>query len=260
MARPENIANSKISGTTTPIALVATAELKAGETKLKVSEKPPTGLEAAGQFRIIIGSEILLVTGGQTTEEWTVERNVGENSKEANHPIGTPIYHCLTKEALELLTAPTAFKEVAAEHEIESEFFNELGESSVTIAVPTSNTPIAVIFRALVATSIEGNGRVAVFVNGTQVSRAGPNEVYELSTTSTASTFALIQTTSHSLVSESNTEIAGTHPALIGSANTFNPFLIFPAATGKQIISVRFRATLGKIKVKNQALWAAPWT
>src|SRR5208282_2860057 len=105
MARPENISNSKISGTTTPIALVATAELKTGETKLKVSEKPPTGLEAAGQFRIIIGSEILLVTGGQTTEEWTVTRNVGEGSKEANHAVGAPIYHALTKEAIEEILA-----------------------------------------------------------------------------------------------------------------------------------------------------------
>ncbi len=80
-----------------------TVEAAKGATTLKVSAKPPAALEAAGQFRVIIGSEIFLVTAGQTTETWTVEPG-REGSTEAAHPAGTePIFHFLTAGALKTL-------------------------------------------------------------------------------------------------------------------------------------------------------------
>ena len=54
----------------------------------------------AGQFTIVVGQEIMLVTAGQTTTEWTVTRKSEAPSAEANHPVGTEVFHFLTAEAL----------------------------------------------------------------------------------------------------------------------------------------------------------------
>lgn len=101
MAVPQNIANSTTPGTVVALGTL-TAELKTGEVKLKVSAKPPAALEAAGQFTIIIDSEIMIVTAGQKTTEWTVTRKA-ESSTEANHLVGAEVLDYLTAEALKLL-------------------------------------------------------------------------------------------------------------------------------------------------------------
>lgn len=99
MALPENVANSSTPGAVTALGTL-TAEVTAIATKIKVSAKPPAALEAAGQFHIVIGSEILLVTAGQTTTEWTVTRGV-EGTTGAIHANGVSVFHFLTAEALQ---------------------------------------------------------------------------------------------------------------------------------------------------------------
>jgi len=101
LAVPQNIANSTTPGTVVALGTL-TAELKTGEVELKVSAKPPAALEAAGQFTIIIDSEIMIVTAGQKTTEWTVTRKA-ESSTEANHLVGAEVLDYLTAEALKLL-------------------------------------------------------------------------------------------------------------------------------------------------------------
>jgi|ERR1022692_248275 hypothetical protein len=98
MALPELIANSSIPGEVTILTELA-KECTAIATEIEVKAKPPAALEAAGQFRIVIGQEIILVTGGQTTTKWTVAR-AQEGSTGAIHAINTPVYHFLTAGAL----------------------------------------------------------------------------------------------------------------------------------------------------------------
>lgn len=54
---------------------------------------------SSGQYRILIGSEYLLVTAGAGTTTWTVTRGV-EGSTAAVHTAGAPIYGVLTAAAL----------------------------------------------------------------------------------------------------------------------------------------------------------------
>jgi hypothetical protein len=58
-----------------------------------------TGNLATGQFRILIGTELLLVTGGNATTTWTVTRGV-EGTTAASHSAGDVITHVLTDAAL----------------------------------------------------------------------------------------------------------------------------------------------------------------
>lgn len=58
-----------------------------------------TGNLATGQFRIIIGTEYLLVTGGNGTTTWTVTRGV-EGTTAAAHSAGDAITHVLTDASL----------------------------------------------------------------------------------------------------------------------------------------------------------------
>lgn len=99
MALPENIANSSIPGEVVPIATLA-REVLIGDTAIEVTVKPTPSLESAGQFRIIIGQEIMLVTGGQATTQWTVSREQ-EGSVAAAHPKGMLVYHFLTVGGLD---------------------------------------------------------------------------------------------------------------------------------------------------------------
>lgn len=62
----------------------------------------------SGEFRIIIGSEILKVTGGQAGTSWTVERGI-ENTTAATHLNGVPVTHILTAESLSLASTRPAW-------------------------------------------------------------------------------------------------------------------------------------------------------
>lgn len=58
-----------------------------------------TAFPSSAQYRILIGSEYLLVTAGAGTTTWTVTRGV-EGSTAASHTAGAPIYGVLTAAAL----------------------------------------------------------------------------------------------------------------------------------------------------------------
>jgi len=106
---PELVANSTKPGTLTFLATL-TAELTAGQTKVKVTTPAPTALQASGQFRVVIGEEIMVVVGGASSNEWTVERGAavaGESvtPTEASHAVGAQVLHYLTVGALKALGA-----------------------------------------------------------------------------------------------------------------------------------------------------------
>jgi hypothetical protein len=62
MALPELIANSSIPGTVTALTTLK-AELKTGVKELETEAAAPTALHTEGQFRVILGSEIMLIEG-----------------------------------------------------------------------------------------------------------------------------------------------------------------------------------------------------
>jgi hypothetical protein len=100
MSLPELIANSPIPGTSPALASLTSAITTTGATTIKTTAAAPALLQSTGQFRIIVDSEIMLVTGGASTTTWTpVVRGV-EGSTAATHLVGAPIYHDITREAL----------------------------------------------------------------------------------------------------------------------------------------------------------------
>jgi hypothetical protein len=100
MSLPELFANSPTIGTLPSVAIAKSAtELKAGETTLHTEAPAPSALQASGQFRIVISSEIMIVTAGASGTSWTVTRKA-EGSTEASHPAGSSIYNVLTAGAL----------------------------------------------------------------------------------------------------------------------------------------------------------------
>jgi hypothetical protein len=75
MSLPELFANSPTIGTLPSVAIAKSAtELKAGETTLHTEAPAPSALQASGQFRIVISSEIMIVTAGASGTSWTVTR------------------------------------------------------------------------------------------------------------------------------------------------------------------------------------------
>lgn len=83
------------------------AELKKGETTFELEVGLPARFETAGtQSRIVIGHEILLVTKVEGSgKKLTVTRNVGENSKEEDHPIHSNVFNFVPREAIEAYVA-----------------------------------------------------------------------------------------------------------------------------------------------------------
>src|SRR5271154_3067142 len=98
MALPELTANAPTPGSA-PLLTELSAELKTGITKVKVKAAPPAALQATGQFRIVIGSEIMLIEGTSSSTEWTILERKAEGSTEANHLINTAVYHYLNAGA-----------------------------------------------------------------------------------------------------------------------------------------------------------------
>lgn len=71
------------------------------------------GFPTTGQYRIIIDSELMLVTGGQGTTTWTVTRNI-EGSAAATHANGAPVTHIITAGGLSNMGPSGTFSAVAA--------------------------------------------------------------------------------------------------------------------------------------------------
>jgi len=99
MSLPELFANSSIPGEVVPIATLS-ASITAEQTTITVSSVPPANLQNPGQFRILIGHEIILVTGGNNSTTWNVIRG-SEGSEAQIHSIDSPIYHIMTTGGFE---------------------------------------------------------------------------------------------------------------------------------------------------------------
>jgi hypothetical protein len=100
MTLPELIANSPVPGTVTALTTLK-VELKVGAKELEAEAAAPSGLHAEGQFRIVLGNELLLVEGpSAATTKWKILERAAEGSTEAAHAAGTSIYHVLTAAAL----------------------------------------------------------------------------------------------------------------------------------------------------------------
>ena len=103
MSNPEIIANSPVPGTDSPVASLGAAVTTtpaAGTVETwTFNSAPPTALQAAGQWRFVVGSEICIdVTGGGGASR-QVQRGA-EGSTVATHPLGAGIYHGITAGGL----------------------------------------------------------------------------------------------------------------------------------------------------------------
>jgi|SRR5580704_1745105 hypothetical protein len=100
MALPELLANSPVPGTVTALTKL-TAELKTGSKELSVEAAAPTGLQAEGQFRVVIEHEILLIEGPSAkTTKWKILERAVEGSSKAAHAAGASIYNMVTAGVL----------------------------------------------------------------------------------------------------------------------------------------------------------------
>lgn len=86
----EQFANN--ASTTLSVAITTT-----NETSISVTSA--TGFPALAQFRVLIDSELMVVTAGAGTTTWTVTRGA-EGTTAATHPSGATVTHVLTAAAL----------------------------------------------------------------------------------------------------------------------------------------------------------------
>lgn len=95
----ELFANPNPPGTVTPFATLAAAVTSTSTTTLLASNAAPAPLQATGQFRIIIDTEIMIVTSGANTGTYTVTRGA-EGSTAATHLNSANIFHTVTEGSL----------------------------------------------------------------------------------------------------------------------------------------------------------------
>lgn len=138
-----------IANTDGPIAeLTATAEPAA--TVLHVAAPAPAALQG-GQFRAILGSdqngEIVLVTAGANTLEWTVTRGA-EGTTATQHKAGAPVFHDLTAGGLR---AATVTPEALAAETARAEAAETTVAASVTAEVTRAETAETVLGGAITA-------------------------------------------------------------------------------------------------------------
>lgn len=100
MALPELMVNSPQPGEDVPFTVLAAAITSTTATSITLIDEPPAALLSAGQFRIVVGSEIMLDTTGASGLTRTVTRGV-EGSTRATHVIGSAVKHYLTAGALD---------------------------------------------------------------------------------------------------------------------------------------------------------------
>ena len=106
MTLPELFANTPTPGVPGPITQLSAAAASA-DTTISTVGPAPTGLQATGQFRILVEGEYMLVTGGAATTSWAVNRGI-EGSPAAGHAAGVDVNHVLTAGALTAIAASAA--------------------------------------------------------------------------------------------------------------------------------------------------------
>jgi hypothetical protein len=100
MALPEILANSPTPGASGAETALAAAVTDPAATSISVAAAARPVLQAAGQFRLEVDSEVMLVTGGSSTTTWTVVRGV-EGTTAATHASGASVYHVWTAAGLD---------------------------------------------------------------------------------------------------------------------------------------------------------------
>jgi hypothetical protein len=89
------------------VAVLAAPIASTSQSSISVSQAAPAGLQG-GQFRARIDDELVLVTSGQETTTWSIDRAI-EGSVAATHLTGARVRHVLTRGGL---VAQTGFQVV----------------------------------------------------------------------------------------------------------------------------------------------------
>lgn len=162
-----------LAGTLTTLS----AGVDADDTALPVDDAAPAELYD-GEFRIRVGNELMLVTGGQDTTTWAVERGV-EGSTAASHGSGAAVTHPLTAEALERVVGRTGL--VATDFGARGDAVNmlvSLTNGSAVVGVPTGTADSEWIGKAFqadqgvpaaatVLTAVDGADSITISANAT---------------------------------------------------------------------------------------------
>lgn len=177
----EYLSNLPVPGSVTPISTLE-AELKTGETKAKLVTALPVGFRTEGiQFRLICGSEILLVTKVEESGKKITVTRAAEESSEANHASGASLYNFITKGALEksgeerekTYTAKAPLELTGSEFEIKAGGITEsyLGSEAVTNAKVKKESlePNRLEKEKLTSTQIKPEGIVTASLAGEAV-------------------------------------------------------------------------------------------
>jgi hypothetical protein len=86
-------------------ATLTAAITSTGQTSISVSTS--TGFPASGNYIILIGSEWMLVTGGQGTTTWTVTRGVNNSAPQSSVASGTNVYYSIYRNYVDGCTIQT---------------------------------------------------------------------------------------------------------------------------------------------------------
>jgi hypothetical protein len=145
---------------------------------------------------------------------------------------------------------------IATEQERESTSFGKLSTpDEVTVTIPTGGV-IAVAAHVTWKSSVSAAGRVALFVGANQLKNnaATPAVAEEGSYSTVFSVFSTSPESESGFVFKSN---SGSYTGDVTTGQLLGaPVLIFGLAAGSYPISLQYRATSGKVTVKQRSLWA----
>jgi hypothetical protein len=109
MALPELLINSPTPGKREALTTL-NAELSEAGLEMEWVGTVPTGFQYAGQFRVTIGSEIILCEGkAESTKKVKILERGAEGTTKVAHPATTTVWGLLTAGALKAYTEGTAF-------------------------------------------------------------------------------------------------------------------------------------------------------
>jgi hypothetical protein len=242
----------------------------------------PAGLQVSGQFRIVIDSEIMLVTAGASGTSWTVTRggslSAPDTCTPSTHPIGATIYHYLTAGALSAAglggLLPWGHTNIATSEARTNAGYGTLTtpDQVVGVVLPTDGL-VLVGYQAQWAESVAGAASANIFLGANGLKAATGNgggsapidDAIGTAATSTASVFAPLTTGVLGLYSGvtqgGTTAAADVSTGQVvgyfgGPAGSGGPLWIF-AAAGTYTVSVQYKATSGSVTAKNRHLWVA---
>lgn len=105
MALPELLANSPVPGIQEPVGTIVSGELTVGGASFTLSQKLPKPLREAGQCRLLIDNELMLVEGGSSTTITILERGVEETTA-TSHAANAKVYHVPSAEGIRKWSYP----------------------------------------------------------------------------------------------------------------------------------------------------------